>query len=279
MPVQPFENQQEIARCLFRESNDALFLFDPRDHRVIDVNPVALRLTGHTYESAGLLRIWQLFRGPQPRGLAALIEAYQKTGFFHSREGYWLHRQVGDDLPVNLSVSRIHTRPDPIGVVTARDISERIRAQEALAESEKRLRSVVESARVLIWTLSAAGHITSVNPEFEFLTGWSRDQWLGRLFLDLHHPDDQPALREQFERALESGVVPFLIARIETRFEGYKRLELLSVSRVSQGRTVGVCVIARDLDALAELVPPARRGSMSTSQLPNGGDLTSHPGG
>jgi PAS domain S-box-containing protein len=263
MLTHQLENQREIARCLFRESNDALFLFDPRDHRVVDVNPVALRLTGHTHESAVVLRIWQLFRGPEPRGLASLIEAYQKTGFFHSREGYWLLRREGEAFPVNLSVSRIHTRPDPMGVVTARDISERIRAQEELAESEKRLRSVVESARVLIWTLSAAGHITSVNPEFEFLTGWSRDQWLGRAFLDLHHPDDRPALQEQFEQALEAGVVPFLIARIETRFEGYKRLELLSVSRVSQGRTVGVCVIARDLDALAELEVPRRHAAPS----------------
>ncbi len=40
------DQHQEIARCLFRESNDALFLFDPDTHQVIDLNPVALRLTG-----------------------------------------------------------------------------------------------------------------------------------------------------------------------------------------------------------------------------------------
>jgi PAS domain S-box-containing protein len=35
----------EIARSLFREANDAFFLFDPQN-RVVDLNPAALRLTG-----------------------------------------------------------------------------------------------------------------------------------------------------------------------------------------------------------------------------------------
>lgn len=245
------ENQVEIARCLFRESNDALFLFDPRDHRVVDVNPAALRLTGYTKEEACTLRVWQLFTSQESRGVLGLVEAYQKTGFFHSQEGFCLARQDGDLVPVNVSVSRIHTRPDPLGMVVARDISERIRALEELAESEKRFRSVVESARVIIWTLSGAGNITSANPEFEILTSWTRDEWLGRSYLDLHHPDDREKLKEQFDRALETGAAPFLVARLATRFEGYKRLELLSISRVVQGRTVGLCVIARDLDALA----------------------------
>ena len=48
---------QEIARCLFRESNDALFIFDPKDHRVLDVNPAALRLTGFDKEAACAMRI------------------------------------------------------------------------------------------------------------------------------------------------------------------------------------------------------------------------------
>ena len=188
MPSTLLDNQQEIARCLFRESNDALFIFDPRDHRVVDANPVSLRLTGYTHEQACLMRVWQLFQGSGQRGLEPLIDAYLKTGFFHSREGYSLIREQGDQIPVNLSVSRIHTKPAPLGMVVARDISERIRATEELLESEKRLRSVVESARVMIWTLSPNGQITSANPEFELLTDWLRDDWLGRPFLELHAP-------------------------------------------------------------------------------------------
>ncbi len=242
------ENHQEIARCLFEESNDALFIFDPRDHRVVEANPVALRLTGYTHEEACLLRVWQLFQGAGKLGLQPLIDAYQKTGFFHSRECFNLTRSQGDTIPVNLSVSRIHTIPSPLGLVVARDISERLRAHEELLESERRLRSVVESARVLIWTLSPTGHITSANPEFEVHTGWLRRDWLGRPFLELHHPEDRQAVKRHFDQALESGSAPFLKARIETQYEGYKQLELLSISRVVQGKVGGISVIARAID-------------------------------
>ena len=58
--------EQEIARCLFRESNDAFFIFDPDDHRVVDVNPAALRLTGERSTSSSAR---SSLRSP-PRGLS-----------------------------------------------------------------------------------------------------------------------------------------------------------------------------------------------------------------
>ena len=38
----------ELARALFEEIGDALFLLDPDTDRLIEVNPTALRLTGFT---------------------------------------------------------------------------------------------------------------------------------------------------------------------------------------------------------------------------------------
>ena len=63
------ERHQEIARCLFREVNDALLLFDPRDHRVVDVNPTALRLTGFERQGIMALRVWDLFSSRRPEEL------------------------------------------------------------------------------------------------------------------------------------------------------------------------------------------------------------------
>ena len=41
-------DQAELAQALFEESGDALFLLDPETDRLLEVNPVALRLTGFT---------------------------------------------------------------------------------------------------------------------------------------------------------------------------------------------------------------------------------------
>lgn len=244
------DRNQEIARCLFRESNDALFLFDPRDHRVVDANPIALRLTNADSAQVTAMRIWQLFSSNSERGVAELIEAYQRTGFFHSREGFVLIRRAGEPIPVNVSVSRIHTRPSPLGLVIARDISERLQAQEQLRESERRFRGLVESARVLILTLSASGTVTSANPEFEILTDWMRDEWLGRPFVELLHADDRASATNCFEQAMENGSAPLFEARVATKYAGYRDIEVLSLSRLVQGRTVGISLIARDVTLL-----------------------------
>src|SRR5262249_25703519 len=130
------ERHQEIARCLLRESNDALLIFDPRDDRVVEVNPSALRMTGFERQRILELRVWDLFSSDASDGVARLSLAYRETGMFHSREGYYLRRETGPPIPVNVSVSRIHTRPDPLGLIVARDISERLRDAAALRESE-----------------------------------------------------------------------------------------------------------------------------------------------
>ena len=39
-------DHEEFSRCLFEESNDALFVVDPDASRILDANPIAQRLTG-----------------------------------------------------------------------------------------------------------------------------------------------------------------------------------------------------------------------------------------
>jgi PAS domain S-box-containing protein len=238
---------EEIARCLFRESNDALFIFDPKDHRVLDANPAALRLTGFDKEATRALRLHDLFTGDEPGGLDGLVDAYRRTGFYHSREGYFLGRQSGAPIPVNVSVSRIHTAPEPLGLVVARDITERIRAQEALRESEARYRGLVETARVIIWAVSSEGSIESLNPAFEAITGWPRASWIGRHFAGLVHPEDLPLAGESFARALRGESLPPYEIRVRSATEAHVVLEVLSASRQTQGGRVNVSGIARDV--------------------------------
>src|SRR6516165_4950327 len=106
------EHQAEIARSLFRESNDAFFVFDPSTLRIVDLNPAALRLTGFGRKTAVAMRVQDLFTAAAPEGMQRLIEAVEQTRFFHSREEYQLARVDGEPLSVNVSVSRIHTKPE-----------------------------------------------------------------------------------------------------------------------------------------------------------------------
>ena len=120
-----------------------------------------------------------------------MTEALARTGFFHPREGYYLRRASRTSLPVNVSVSRIHTDPEPVGLVVARDISDRKQAEEALKQVEARYTSLVASTGVMVWELSANCLLASTSPAFETITGWSSRDWVGRPIEGLFDPDDR----------------------------------------------------------------------------------------
>jgi PAS domain S-box-containing protein len=145
------ERDIEIALCVFREANDALVIFDPRDRQVVDVNPTTLRLTGFERKAAVASRISDLLSSPDPDNFQRLLASCQTTGFFHSREGFLLTKRDGPPIPVNVSVSRIHTRPEPLGLAIIRDVSARVKAEAALREASDTL-----EARVLERTAELA---------------------------------------------------------------------------------------------------------------------------
>ena len=247
--MNPANRHFEISRSLFREANDAFFLFDPVTRMIVDLNPAALRLTGLEKDKACSMRLQDLFSAHGAGGLDAMTDALDRTGFFHSREGYELRRASKDDLPVNVSVSRIHTLPEPVGLVVARDISDRKKAEESLKQVEARYNSLVASTGVMVWELGANGVLTSISPAFETITGWSSRDWVGRPLDELLHPDDRERALRMHERAWQGETLPRYEARLRAKNGDSLDCEFLLVTKVRQGATERMVGILRDITA------------------------------
>lgn len=120
---------------------------------------------------------------------------------------------------------------------------------EALRQSEARHRSLVESARDVIYTLSPDGAIASLNPAFETTTGWPRAEWLGQSFAQLIHPDDLPLARETLQRLLQGETPPIFELRTRSKGGEYVIGEFTATPQVQDGRVAGVLGIVRDITA------------------------------
>ncbi len=237
----------QISRSLFREANDAFFLFDPDTQVIVDLNPAALRLTGLEKDAACSMRLDEVFSGSGAGGLEALTQALARTGFFHSREGYFLKRLAQSDLPVNLSVSRIHTEPKPVGLVVARDISERKRAEEALKQVETRYNSLIASTGVMVWEIDATLAFLSISPAFQTILGWSCGDWIGKRFDELLHADDRTRAMQMHQRAIQGQTLPRYELRVRTETGDYVECEVLLVTRIREGSTERVVAVLRDI--------------------------------
>ena len=133
-------------------------------------------------------------------------------------------------------------------VVVTSDITERKRVEEALRESEEQYRGLVEAAPDVVYTISAEdGSLTSLNPAFETITGWSRAEWLGKPFMGIVHPDDRSAAVETFQKALRGEVPPLYQLRILSKSGEYLVGEFTSTPHVKGGKVVGELGIGRDI--------------------------------
>lgn len=92
-----------------------------------------------------------------------------------------------------------------------RDITARMHFQDALIESEKRIRLIIESSLSAIVIMDSYGIITDWNHPAEKIFGWTKDEAIGRRLAELIIPPQlRDVHRKGLERFLRTGVGPLL---------------------------------------------------------------------
>ncbi len=101
------------------------------------------------------------------------------------------HRD-GHSVILQNSVSLIQWKNHPAVLISAVDVTERYRAQQALELSEERFRDFAESASDWCWEMDEQLRFTYLSDSFERITGCPKQQVLGitrKEFMSLYYPD------------------------------------------------------------------------------------------
>ncbi len=96
----------------------------------------------------------------------------------------------------------------------ARDVTEQIRATQALRESEQRLQCLLSNSNDLFIVIDAAGIFRSIHGQVEAMLGFSAAELLGRNGLDWIHPEDRDRAAENLARSVAA---PGCTLRIDYR--------------------------------------------------------------
>ena len=88
-----------------------------------------------------------------------------------------------------------------------RQLSERRRAEEWLAEAERRYADLVTGLPLVTWLYAPGDRNETrlVAPQIEALVGYPPDQWTGELLAKILHPDDCDSALAEIAEGVESG--------------------------------------------------------------------------
>jgi PAS domain S-box-containing protein len=124
-------------------------------------------------------------------------------------------------------------------------------AEAVLEESERRFREMLENVDLVALTLDMNGIITFCNNHMLRLTGWTRDEVLGRDYFSIFVPNSNPARKKVFIENVRSGVVaPHLENQIITKNGDLKDIVWSNTMlRNGIGSSVGTASIGDDVTA------------------------------
>jgi PAS domain S-box-containing protein len=130
---------------------------------------------------------------------------------------------------------------------TVQDITEQKHNEEALRESESRLRAFMDHAPAIMYVKDAQGRYQLVNRQFERVEGITAEEARGRTLADLRPRQSRPTLAEQDLEVLEHGRVSVreISGHGDTAFQ--HTLVVKFPIRDAAGEIVGIGCYAQDI--------------------------------
>jgi PAS domain S-box-containing protein len=151
------------------------------------------------------------------------------------------------------------------------EIAERVKIEEALRKSDERYRVLIETVPVVIYSIDLqTGAIAFLNLEFEAATGWRREDWLGKPFLEIVHPDDRQKAMAGFQNACQKLPAHRHELRILCNDGHYSTGEFLRMPKMHNGQIVGEMGIARDITERKEAEIAQRENERLLKTIFNG---------
>ncbi|MDY7032345.1 MAG: PAS domain S-box protein [Thermodesulfobacteriota bacterium] len=173
----------------------------------------------------------------------AMENKWQKERLETVNEELFKHREHLEDLVKERTEKLVASN-----VSLQQEIADRKQAEKALQESEERYRNLVETSPDVIFGLSAEDvTISSLNPAFEKIAGWSDKEFIGENFSSIIHPDNLSLAMEKYQQVLNGKATSTFELKVFSKSGDIIVGEFIAVPEVQNGKVIGVLGFARDI--------------------------------
>ena len=184
------ESSELKFRTLYESMPFPVVIYNPETFDILDVNQAASGTYGYTKEEFIGMNLADIRPPEEVKNLEHKKEFYLENEA--SYLGEWKHmNRKGDVFYVEIYNYPVVLKGIKSRVSIIHDITDRKRASDALLRSEKRYRSVFDEAPIGICNVNSEGVMINVNPAFEKMLGYGKNELTGRSMLEITHPEEK----------------------------------------------------------------------------------------
>lgn len=201
---------EERTRLILESSSEGIFGVDT-DGGIVFVNAAACRLLGYKAEemigqpSHQLIHHHRADGGFYPKEECPMYAAY-RSGEASRIDDEYLWCRDGKGLPVEYGATPIVKDGAIVGaVISFTDITERKRQERALAESERKMRKILETATEGFWLVDNSTKTLEVNKTMCEILGRPREEIIGRRIFEFVDDENRRIFKESVAKR-ELGV-------------------------------------------------------------------------
>jgi PAS domain S-box-containing protein len=242
---------EERYRAVIEQATDGIYLLDAGTKRLLQTNPSFRAMLGYAAGEMDGMQVYDFVAHPRENVDATIGRTLEERRRIVGERKY--RKKDGSLVDVEVGVSVITYDGGEVICTIVRDVTERKRAEDALARSENRLRTIIETEPECVKVLGMDGSLLEMNPAgLSMIEADSLEQVRGKPVYEYIAPEHRHDFVALTERVLHggSGTLEFELFGLK----GTSRwLETHAVPlRDAQNDIVGLLAITRDVTGRKE---------------------------
>ncbi|MDQ5918007.1 MAG: hypothetical protein QG660_1119, partial [Pseudomonadota bacterium] len=195
------EESLAAYRMMFDSNPNPMYVYDVDTFTLLAVNQTLCDHYGYAPEDLVGGSLMQLHIEPERARLREVVTALRESRDPNFRYRWLQLKKSGESLPVEIVSRPLMQSGANARLVVAIDISEKLRAEEEIANQHQFRESLLETLPVPVFYKDRDGHYLGVNQAFITLLGQSREFFVGRTARDIA-PKELAAIYDAADEAL-----------------------------------------------------------------------------